>query len=133
MKKYLSIIFVFSLVCCLLTGCGKPSDNGGTSVTKPSGTASDPVDVDFSKADADMFTPSCPHLHSTDGKYKLNVYTGELYDIRLKKTIRNKVVNNDELNKLWSETKFLQFAMKMRQLYFEKYPQSQLPQIPVFA
>ena len=56
MKKYLSIILVFSLVCCLLTGCGKPSDNGGTSVTKPSGTASDPVDVDFSKADADMFT-----------------------------------------------------------------------------
>lgn len=24
-------------------------------------------------ADADMFTPSCPHLHSVDGKYKLNV------------------------------------------------------------
>ena len=62
MKKYLSIILVFSLVCCLLTGCGKPSDNGGTinnsetSVTKPSDTSSDPVDVDFSKADADMFT-----------------------------------------------------------------------------
>ena len=62
MKKYLSIILVFSLVCCLLAGCGKPSDNGGTinnsetSVTKPSDTFSDPVDVDFSKADADMFT-----------------------------------------------------------------------------
>jgi len=36
-------------------------------------------------ADADMFTPSCPHLHSIDGKYKLNVYDGTLYDIRLKK------------------------------------------------
>ncbi len=62
MKKCLSIILVFSLVCCLLTGCGKPSDNGGTinnsetSVTKPSDTSSNPVDVDFSKADADMFT-----------------------------------------------------------------------------
>lgn len=84
-------------------------------------------------ADSDMFTPSCPHLHSIDGKYKLNVYTGELYDIRLKKIIRDKRVNNDELKELWSESKFLQFAMKMRQLYFEKYPQSQLPQIPVFV
>ena len=62
MKKYLSIILVFSLVCCLLTGCGKPSDNGGTinnsetSVTKPSDTSSDPVDVDFSQVDEDMFT-----------------------------------------------------------------------------
>ena len=63
MKKYLSIILVFSLVCCLLTCCGKPGDNGEisdnnseSSVTKPSDTSSDPVDVDFSKADADMFT-----------------------------------------------------------------------------
>ncbi|MBO5463501.1 MAG: carbohydrate-binding domain-containing protein [Clostridia bacterium] len=63
MKKYISILLVFSLVCCLLSGCGKPSDNDETignnnesSVTEPSGTSSDPVDVDFSQADEDMFT-----------------------------------------------------------------------------
>ncbi len=63
MKKYISILLVFSLVCCLLSGCGKPSDNDGTidknnesSVTEPSDTSSDPVDVDFSQADEDMFT-----------------------------------------------------------------------------
>ncbi len=63
MKKYISILLVFSLVCCLLSGCGKPSDNDETignnnesSVTEPSNTSSDPVDVDFSKADEDMFT-----------------------------------------------------------------------------
>ena len=84
-------------------------------------------------ADADMFTPSCPHLHSVDGKYKLNVYDGTLYDIRLKKTIRNKRVNDEELKKLWGDAGFLQFATKMRELYFEKYPHSQLPQIPVFT
>ena len=63
MKKYLSILLVFALVCCLLAGCGKPSDNNGSidnnnesSVTKPSDTSSDPADVDFSKMDADMFT-----------------------------------------------------------------------------
>ena len=84
-------------------------------------------------ADADMFTSSCPHLNSVDGKYKLNVYDGTLYDIRLKKTIRNKRVNDEELKKLWGDAGFLQFATKMRELYFEKYPHSQLPQIPVFT
>lgn len=62
MKKYIFILLVFSLVCCLLSGCGKPSDNDETignnesSVTEPSDTSSDPVDVDFSKTDEDMFT-----------------------------------------------------------------------------
>ncbi len=40
-------------------------------------------------SDPDFFTPSCPHLHSNDGHYKMNVYTGELYDIPIKK-ISNK-------------------------------------------
>ncbi len=64
MKKLITILLVFSLVCCLFAGCGKPSDNDGTidnsnnesSITEPSGTSSDPVDVDFSQADEDMFT-----------------------------------------------------------------------------
>ncbi len=64
MKKFLSILLIFALVCCLLTGCGKPSDNDGiinnsnneSSVTEPSDTSSDPVDVDFSHTDEDMFT-----------------------------------------------------------------------------
>ena len=63
MKKTLSILLIFALVCCLFAGCGKSSDNDGTidnnsesSVTEPSDTSSDPVDVDFSKADEDMFT-----------------------------------------------------------------------------
>ncbi len=63
MKKTLSILLVFALVCCLLSGCGKPSDNDETignnnesSVTEPSDTSSDPVDVDFSQVDEDMFT-----------------------------------------------------------------------------
>ena len=63
MKNTLSILFVFTLVCCLLAGCGKPGDNDETignhnesSVTKPSDTSSGPVDVDFSQGDEDMFT-----------------------------------------------------------------------------
>lgn len=84
-------------------------------------------------ADADLFTPSCPHLHSSDGKYKLNVYTGKLYDIRLKKILTNKIVREDELKMLWNDHKFLEFAMKMRKLYHEKFSQSELDPIPSYA
>ncbi len=64
MKKTLSILLVFALVCCLFAGCGKPNDNDGTidnsnnesSVTEPLDTSSDPMDVDFSHVDEYMFT-----------------------------------------------------------------------------
>ncbi len=63
MKKTLSILLIFALVCCLFAGCGKSSDNDGTidnnsesSVTEPSDTSSDPVDVEISQADEDLFT-----------------------------------------------------------------------------
>lgn len=83
-------------------------------------------------ADSDPFTPSCPHLHSWEEKYKLNVYTGEIYDIRSKKNISNKYVNEDELSKLWADTRFQQFACKMRDIYKEKFPNSVLPSIPTY-
>ena len=81
-------------------------------------------------SDTDMFTPSCPHLHSLDGKYKLNVYTGEFYDIRNKRIIRDKYVPEDELKKLWKDPEFCSFAKTMRKIYNEKYPNSQLPEKP---
>ena len=63
MKKYLSILLVFSLVWGLLAGCRKPSGNDGiigngneSSVTDTSGATAAPVEVDFSQTDADMFT-----------------------------------------------------------------------------
>lgn len=82
-------------------------------------------------SDPDFFNPSCPHLHSLDGKYKLNVYNGELYDIRLKRVAGNKHVSKEELDKLWKEPKFLAFANSMRNRYFEQYPCSKLPDIPL--
>ena len=70
MKKYLSVLLVFSLVCCLLAGCGTRGENNETisnnnettdnnsqpSVTEPSGTSSALSDEDFPQTDADMFT-----------------------------------------------------------------------------
>ena len=57
MKKILSILLILTLMLSLLAGCGKNNENkiqnenpDGTSSTAP------PVEVDFSKTDADMFT-----------------------------------------------------------------------------
>ena len=84
-------------------------------------------------SDPDLFFPSCPHLHSTDGQYKLNVYTGELYSTQSKKIVKGKVVKEKELERLWSDRKFMEFAEKMRTTYFEKYPLSSLPSVPSFS
>ena len=63
MKKLISILLVLSLVCCLLSGCGKPSDrdktinnNNESNSTDASDSTANPVDVDFSQTDAEMFT-----------------------------------------------------------------------------
>lgn len=84
-------------------------------------------------SDPDLFFPSCPHLHSLDKKYKLNVYTGELYSTNSKKIVKGKAVEKKELERLWSDCKFLEFAKKMRTTYFEKFPSSSLPPIPTFS
>lgn len=84
-------------------------------------------------SDPDLFFPSCPHLHSFDGQYKLNVYTGELYSTKNKKIVKGKVVKEKELERLWSDRKFMEFAEKMRTTYFEKYPSSSLPSFPTFS
>ena len=55
---------------------------------------------------------------------------GKQYDVRLKKIVCDKKVNKEELKRLWSEPKFIEFALKMRRLYSEKYPRSQLPPMP---
>ena len=72
MKKLLSILLVFSLVCCLLTGCGKPngsdetisnhnSETSNTGASNPTTNSDEnpttnPVAVDFSQTEEDMFT-----------------------------------------------------------------------------
>lgn len=84
-------------------------------------------------SDPDLFFPSCPHLHSSDGQYKLNVYTGELYSTKNKKMVKGKVVKGKELERLWGDRKFIEFAEKMRTAYFKKYPLSSLPSIPTFS
>ena len=56
MKKILSVLLILTLMLSLLAGCG--NDKNDTLSENQDGTSSDaaPVEVDFSKNDADMFT-----------------------------------------------------------------------------
>ena len=84
-------------------------------------------------SDSDLFNPSCPHLHSKEGPYKMNVYTGEIYNIQTKKIISGYGVREKDLKKLWNDKKFVTFALIMRERYFEMFPNGVLPDIPVFC
>ena len=57
MKKILSVLLILTLMLSLLVGCGKDMDSN-TPTESQDGTSSTvtPVEVDFSKTDADMFT-----------------------------------------------------------------------------
>ena len=57
MKKILSVLLILTLTLSLLVGCGKDMDSN-TPTESQDGTSSTvtPVEVDFSKTDADMFT-----------------------------------------------------------------------------
>ena len=57
MKKILSILLILTLMLSLLVGCGKDVDsNTPTESQEGTSFAAPPVEVDFSKTDADMFT-----------------------------------------------------------------------------
>ena len=65
MKKFLSLFLILSLMLTLLAGCGLNENkgenqgvqnNGGQTSGDDSGGNADPVDVDFSQTDTDMFS-----------------------------------------------------------------------------
>ncbi len=57
MKKILSVLLILTLMLSLLAGCGKDVDsNTPTESQEGTSSAATPVEVDFSKTDADMFT-----------------------------------------------------------------------------
>ncbi len=57
MKKILSILLLLTLMLSLLAGCGKDVDsNTLTESQEGTSSAAPPVEVDFSKTDADIFT-----------------------------------------------------------------------------
>lgn len=57
MKKILSVLLILAVMLSLLSGCGKDADSNTPAEGQDStSSTADPVEVDFSKTDADMFT-----------------------------------------------------------------------------
>lgn len=69
MKKILSILLILTLMLSLLAGCGKDADsNTPTESQDGSSSNATPVEVDFSKTDADMFTERDNKTDYDEGK-----------------------------------------------------------------
>ena len=73
-------------------------------------------------SDSDPYNPSCPHLHSVEGPYKMNVYTGQIYNTQTKKIVDGFCIREKDLRKLWNDKKFLAFALMMRTIHLDKFP-----------
>lgn len=56
MKKILSVLLILTLMLSLLAGCGKDTENKTQNENQDGTSSAAPVEVDFSKNDADMFT-----------------------------------------------------------------------------
>ncbi len=80
-------------------------------------------------ADKDPF-PSVPHMHAINAPLKLNIYTGEIYDIRNKSLIDT--ASRKDLKKLWSDQKFIDAVKNARQVYKNANPKYKLPSTPSF-
>ena len=74
--------------------------------------------------------PSIPHLHGVeDSRYKINVYTGEVFWDGKPAGI----LKSEEHQKLWQDEAFLKMLNKARKHYIEHHPCVKLPNYPYFA
>ena len=74
---------------------------------------------EFHKNDEDP-CPSVPHGHSRDGKRKLDIVTGYIYDVRTNKILRK--ANRKELAKLKTDYKFRIFARETLEIFINTNP-----------
>lgn len=82
---------------------------------------------DFHKGDDDM-NPSVPHGHSIDGKYKIELWSGTVYDRRTKKVIGKAL--RKEIEDLYNNPSFLFFVKEVRESYLQRHPHiRQLPEL----
>ena len=66
--------------------------------------------------DDDINEPSCPHCHAVEKNWKLNIYTGQIYDAQNHQYTGEKV-SKAELKKLWKQKKFVEIVLKERARY----------------
>lgn len=64
-------------------------------------------------------SPSVPHGHSLDGKLKLSIWDGAVYDVRSKKKVGQ--ASKKEIRKLKSNDKFKAFVKSEREWYISEH------------
>ena len=67
--------------------------------------------------DKDINMPSCPHCHAHGNSWKLNIYTGRIYD-------KNKCIGQigiKEFYKMWIQEEFRDAVLRERKWYNENY------------
>lgn len=74
---------------------------------------------EFHKGDAD-YRPSVPHGHSLDGKYKLELWSGEIYDCRTGKKVMQ--AKEKDMLALSRENGFADFVNECRAEYLKLHP-----------
>ena len=74
---------------------------------------------EFHKTDAD-YRPSVPHGHSLDGKYKLELWTGDVYDCRTGKLVMH--AKEKEMITLYNYPGFIDFVHECRDEYHKMFP-----------
>ena len=80
----------------------------------------------FHKGDNDDH-PSVPHGHSQDGKYKLELWNGNIYEVetgKLKYKAKRK-----EMEKLYNLPGFVRFVYECRDEYVQRNPAITLPKM----
>lgn len=79
---------------------------------------------EFHKGDADI-NPSVPHGHSLDGKYKLELWSGAIYEISTGKLWGTAKMK--EMSTLYRLPGFREFVMECRDEYVKLHPGMTLP------
>lgn len=81
---------------------------------------------EFHKGDDD-FNPSVPHGHSLDGKYKLELWSGIIYEVLTGKSYG--VARSKDMQRLFTYDGFQEFVEKCRSEYAERHPGFVLPDL----
>ena len=75
--------------------------------------------------DKDINDPSCPHCHAKEKNWKLDIYTGAIYDYTNGK-LRIGKLSKSEMKKLWKTKGFCELVLKER-LWYETTHHSDNP------
>ena len=83
---------------------------------------------DFHKGDNDNL-PSVPHGHSLDGKYKLEIWSGKIYNVHSGKV--EYIAKKKEMKALQNYPGFMEFVKECREEYKERNPAIVLPALTI--